>query len=217
MESYKHSCPYCGQHIEYTVGYCGKQMTCPICGNTVTFPAIPPKTTAKGLRLDRPAEKVAPKWGWKPRRIFLFLRDFPHWKIIGGALVPFLVIGGLLVGAKYVKSNFTDQPTAAPVEAIAPVDPDSWQRSADADRIGAKVAEQVSRTLAARAAMKQAAAVRDATRIRSGGASSYTASAEEAFQRAQNIYNLNYNKFRELNAEYQKLGGKVDYQAQLSN
>jgi hypothetical protein len=192
-------------------------MTCPICGNVVTFPAIPPKTTAKGLRLDRPAEQPARKWSWKPRGVFLYLRDFPHWKIIGGVLAPFLIIGGLLWGAKYVKQTFTDPPAAAPVEAVAPVDPDSWQKSADADRAGAKVADQVRVTLAARSAMKQATKVRDAARHQYGASSSFTASAEEALQRAQNIYSINYNKFRELNAEYQKLGGTVDYQAQLSN
>jgi hypothetical protein len=217
MESYKHSCPNCGQHIEYTIGYCGKQMTCPICGHVVTFPAIPPQTTAKGLRLDRPADRVAGKWIWKPRGIFLYLRDFPHWKIIGGVLVPFLIIGGLLLGAKYVKNIFTDQPAAAPVEAIAPVDPDSWQRSADADRAGAKVAAQLDITRRLRAAMKQAAKVREASRLQYGASSSYTASAEAALQAAQNNYNAALNEFRRLNAQYQKLGGQVDYQAQLAN
>jgi hypothetical protein len=217
MESYKYSCPYCGQHIEYTIGYCGKQMTCPICGNVVTFPAIPPKTTAKGLRLDRPSQPVARKWVWKPRGLFLYLRGFPHWKIIGGALVPFLLVGGLLAGARYVKKMFIDQPTVAPVEAVAPVDPGTWQRSADADRVGSKVAGQVEITRKLRAALKQAAKVRDATRLRYTGSSPYAASADAAFQTAQNNYNAAYNEFRRLNAEYQRLGGTVDYQSQLSN
>jgi hypothetical protein len=192
-------------------------MTCPICGNVVTFPAIPPKTTAKGLRLDRPAVRVARKWVWKPRGLLLYLRDFPHWKIIGGVLVPFLLVGGLLAGARYVKKTFIDLPTAPPVEAIAPVDPGTWQRSADADRAGYKVEEQLKITRALRAKMKQADESRNAVRRQYGGSSPYAASAEEAFQRAQNNYNAAHDTFRSLNAEYQKLGGKVDYESQLSN
>ena len=42
MESYKHSCPCCGQHMEYTAPYCGKKTLCPTCGHTITFPAMAP-------------------------------------------------------------------------------------------------------------------------------------------------------------------------------
>ena len=54
METYKHSCPFCGQHIEYSAWYCGKQMVCPICGKTVTFPAIPPGRKGQPVRTKIP-------------------------------------------------------------------------------------------------------------------------------------------------------------------
>ncbi|MGO8698196.1 MAG: hypothetical protein ACLQVY_10815 [Limisphaerales bacterium] len=192
-------------------------MTCPICGNVVTFPAIPPKTTAKGLRLDRPAGQAGRKWTWKPRGIFLFLRDFPHWKIIGGVLVPFLIIGGLLEGAGYVKKMFRDDPAVAPAVGVAPVAPGAWQESVDLSLAGQSVEEQMKVVRAWRAAVERAQESRDNTRRQYGGSSSYAASADQALQRAQNNSIAAYNKFRELNATYQKLGGKTDYEAHLSD
>jgi hypothetical protein len=190
-------------------------MTCPICGNVVTFPAIPPKTTAKGLRLDRPTGQAARKWVWRPRGIFLFLRDFPHWKIIGGVLVPFLIIGGLLEGAGYVKKTFTDQPAAAPVEGVAPLAPGAWQESVDLSLADQAVRDKLKIALTFHAAMKQAEEIRDNTRRQFGGSSPNAAKADEALQRAQNNFVIARNQFLDKNSTYLKLGGKVDYRSQL--
>jgi endogenous inhibitor of DNA gyrase (YacG/DUF329 family) len=76
MESYKHSCPFCGQHIEYTAGYCGKQMQCPMCGQTVTFPALPPGRPGPALHVKSLERKPERKWNWKLPAALAFLRTF---------------------------------------------------------------------------------------------------------------------------------------------
>jgi hypothetical protein len=193
-------------------------MTCPICGNLVTFPAIPPKSAAKGLRLDRPTVPVARKWAWKPRGMFLFLRDFPHWKIIGGILLPFLIIGGLLEGAGYVKRTFTDQPTVvAPIVASAPVAPGAWQQSVDLSLAEQAVRDKLKIAQLSRAAMRQAEQIRNNTRRQYDASNPYVAKAEEAFQRAQNNDAIARSQFNEKNSAYLKLGGKFDYSSQLPN
>lgn len=218
MESFKHSCPFCGQHIEYTVGYCGKQMKCPICANVITFPALPPATTAKGLRVDRPAAAAVRKWAWKPPGIYLFLRDFPHWKIVGQVVIPFVIVGGLLVGAAYVKKTFTDSPVAAPPEAsVEAAAPDAWQKMTDLSRADQAMRDQLRVAMALRTTVKRAQTICNNSRAQYGNASPFTAKAQEMLQRAQNNYSIAFARLRSLNGEYQKLGGTADYLGQLSN
>src|ERR1700678_1797356 len=99
MESFKHSCPFCGQHIEYTAGYCGKQMQCPICGHTVTFPALPPARSGQTLRVKSLERKPERKWSWKLPPALVFLLNFQHWNVVAQCAVPFVIIGALLAGA----------------------------------------------------------------------------------------------------------------------
>ena len=99
MESYKLSCPFCGQHIEYTVGYCGKQMQCPICSQTVTFPALPPGRSGPTLHVKSLERKPERKWSWKLPAALTFLLKFQHWNVVAQCAVPFLIIGVLLAGA----------------------------------------------------------------------------------------------------------------------
>lgn len=116
MEAYKHSCPFCGQHIEYTEGYCGQQMACPICGKTVTFPAIPPGGRRSTLRLKRDAGPQREKWSFDLKKIWAALCNFEHWHIVRLSLVPFAIVAGLLVLANFVKKNFENEaPAPAPV------------------------------------------------------------------------------------------------------
>lgn len=94
MEAYKHSCPFCGQHIEYTEGYCGQQMACPICGKTVTFPAIPSGGRRSTLRLKRDAGPQREKWSFDLKKIWAALCNFEHWHIVRLSLVPFAIVAG---------------------------------------------------------------------------------------------------------------------------
>jgi hypothetical protein len=219
MESFKHSCPFCGQHVEYTAGYCGRQMKCPICGNTITFPAIPPKTNAQGARAERPRQGAGRKWAWNPRSIFLFLRDFPHWKTAAQIVVPFLIVGGLLAGAGYVKKTFTDPPPDAPAETPVQTDPEAWRKMTDLTRADQAVQEQLKITLALRAVLKERETIRAATRRQYPGNSNPSAvsSADAAADKARNNYMTANQRFESLDREYQRLGGTVDYRRRLSN
>src|ERR1700753_3777206 len=111
MESYKHSCPVCGQHVEYTAGYCGRQMQCPICGNTITFPVIPP---TKGGTKAFYAEKPKPKrqWAGNAGKMLGNIWDFPHWNTVLQILVPFFIIGALIATALWVKNKYSEEPAS---------------------------------------------------------------------------------------------------------
>ncbi len=218
MESFKHACPYCGQHIEYTAGYCGKQLQCPICGNTITFPAIPPRSGGGGLHINRPDEKPARKWAWNPQAIYLFLRDFKYWRTVAQCVVPFLIVGGLLAGAAYVKNKFSEPP-ATPSEPVVQADPDAWRKMTDLTRAEQAVRQQIRFIAQARAAMKQAEASRESTRRSYPGNSNPLAvrTADETAQRAENNYNRVRQHFEELLVEYEKLGGTHDFHRELPN
>jgi hypothetical protein len=218
MESFKHSCPYCGQHIEYTASYCGKQIQCPICGNTITFPAIPPQSGGAGVRINRPEDKPARKWAWNLQAIFLFLRDFQHWKTVVQCVVPFLIVGALLAGAAYVKNKFADQP-AAPPEPIVQANPDAWQKMTELTRAEQAVKDQITVLVRARASVKQAEEIRAATHRQYPGNSNplMLRTADETAQKAQNNYNKARQHFENLLEQYRKLGGTHDYRGEAPN
>jgi hypothetical protein len=193
-------------------------MKCPICGNVITFPAIPPTTGGQGLRLDRPRTAISRKLAWNPRGLYLFLRDFPHWKTAAQIVIPFLIVGGLLMGAGYVKKTFTEQPAAAPVEASTQADPNAWRKMTDLTRADQAVQEQLRIAQALRAVLKRTENVRNAAHRQYGSANpSMLKSADDAAARAQNNYTIAAERFDALNREYQKLGGTVDYRGQLLN
>jgi hypothetical protein len=216
MESFKHSCPFCGQHVEYTAGYCGQQIKCPICGNAITLPAA----SGRRLRLDRPVAGSA-KTSWNAKSIFAFLRDYPHWKTVAQITTPFLILGALLVGANYVKKNYADKPAAspAPAEADVQADPDAWRKMTDLTRADQAVQEQCKVVSSWHAALKQAQRVSAAVHRQYSDGSNPLAvtKADEAAARAQNGYMAAYQRFQSLNSDYQRLGGTVDYARQLSN
>ena len=143
METYKHSCPFCGQHIEYTIGYCGKQMICPICSKTVTFPALPPGGKKQGLRIKRPEAVSDAKWAFNVRAIIAALRGFDHWNLVLTGLVPFVIVAVLLVGANLVR-KYTAEGPALPVAPQAQADPDAWQKMKDLARADQLVQAQLA-------------------------------------------------------------------------
>src|ERR1700733_11455336 len=140
MESYKHSCPVCGQRDDDSPRYCGRQMQCPICGNTITFPAIPPAVGGKPAAVMQ--QKPPRKWLWDAKAIFLYLRDFPHWHTVWQILVPFLIIGALLGGAMFVKNKFADEP--APVAApVVQAEQGGWDKMTELARADQKMQQYV--------------------------------------------------------------------------
>jgi hypothetical protein len=154
MESYKHSCPVCGQHIEYTAGYCGKQMVCPICGKTVTFPAIPPGGKGPALRIKRPEAARAAKWSFDFFGIPAFLRRFEHWNLVLVCLVPFIIVGALLAGAAVVRKHLGNEPVA-PLAPLLQADTNAWQKMTDLARADQLVQGQLGAVRRARDCLKR--------------------------------------------------------------
>ncbi len=213
MESYKHSCPCCGQHIEYTAGYCGRQMQCPMCGKTVTFPALPPGRLGKSLRTKSLEPKETPKSARNWPATLAPLLDFPHWNLLAQCAVPFLLIGVLLAGAIFVKKKLGD--TAAPAAApTVQADPEAWQKMADLTKADQTVRTRMSELDAACASLKLADQVRQSM---SRLDPSQRRSADQQWQFAQRAREAAQKRFDDAMTAYQRLGGTVDYRSQLRN
>jgi Skp family chaperone for outer membrane proteins len=211
MESYKHSCPFCGQHIEYTAGYCGKQMQCPICGQTVTFPALPPGRSGPTLRVKALERKPERKWKWKLPTAFTILLNFQHWNVVAQCAVPFLIIAALLAGAVFVKKKLTDEP--APVAApVVQVDPEAWQRTTDLTKAEQDVKARMNELNAAHAKAEMAERLR---RQVQNLEPFQRKSVEEQAQVAQKELESARQRFDRANQTYRGLGGNVDFAAQV--
>jgi hypothetical protein len=219
MESFKHSCPFCGQHIEYTAGYCGRQMTCPICGNVITFPAVPPNAGGLALKIRRAADKPAAKWAWDPRSMFVFLRQYPHWKTVALCLVPFVVVGGLLEGAAYVKKNYSDEQAPVPVAEDVNTDTNAWGRMTTLAPVEQALDRQVKLVNEARAILERAEQNIAAVRQSLPGTTNPPAvrNAAAATQIAQKRYSAAMQDFEAVYRKYQQLGGAADYRSRLQN
>jgi len=213
MESYKHSYPFCGQHIEYTVGYCGKQMQCPICSQTVTFPALPPGRSGPTLHVKSLERKPERKWSWKLPAALTFLLKFQHWNVVAQCAVPFLIIGVLLAGAVFVKKKLGDAP--APVDASsAPVvqaDPQAWQRTTDLNNAELAVQDRLKELNAAHAKADSAERLRRQVQSLEPFQRKSTEAQAEHAQHELEAAQLRFDRAYEL---YRQLGGTVDYRAQ---
>jgi hypothetical protein len=152
MEAYKHSCPFCGQHIEYTVEYCGTRIVCPSCGQSITFPAIPPGSKGTSLHVKRSAAAAVPRWSFDIQGILAFLskcfgskersptsnsggvissvQQFKHWNTVFLCLAPFVIVGALLVGADELRKKAGNGP-AVPAVPLVQADPNAWQNMTD--------------------------------------------------------------------------------------
>ncbi len=222
MESYKHSCPFCGQHIEYTAGYCGKQMVCPICGKTVTFPAIPPGKRQSAHAKDPVAARI-PKWVVDLKGIFPVLSRFEHWNLVLVSLVPILIVGALLIGAAVVKKEFGSEP-ARPVVPAVQADPNAWQKMTQLARAEQVVQEQLAEVNQAKAAAT--AAERNLARLQAlyqgkspeqlAASARQMQAAQQAVAGAQKTLANDRQSFENAFQIYRNLGGTIDYHRQLT-
>jgi hypothetical protein len=213
MESYKHSCPFCGQHIEYTAGYCGKQMQCPICGQTITFPAILPGRAGSSLRAKSLEPKPARKWSGKAPPVLAFLLNFQHWKMVALCTVPFLIIGVLLAGANFVKNKLADTSTPVAVPTVQ-TDPQAWQKMADLTKADQVVKARIRDFNTACASLKLAEQEQKSVGRLDP---SQRRGADQQMQLAQRVVAVAQQRFDDAFSNYQQLGGTVDYRAQLRN
>jgi DNA-directed RNA polymerase subunit RPC12/RpoP len=197
MNHYKHACPNCGQHIDYTDGYAGREMPCPMCGHPLLFPAVPAAKLTTSLRLQRDIPKPERKTSFNFLGPLIILREFKHWKIVGICLLPFVLVAGGLLAASHFRG--AEQAAAAVPDAVV-VDPQALHQLTDLTRadmlVQAKVAA-VNKAFEACAAAKR------------NHASAAVIQRDDATLLAAR------KSFEPAFANYQKLGGVVDYRQQL--
>ena len=214
MSPHKYACPYCGQHMEYTDEYFGRRIPCPKCQHTIALPALPSGKMTSSLRLVRPADPSSAKFQFNFASIVLFLREFKHWKIVGLCLLPFVLVAGALVAA-----SGTSHPDPAPVPAPAPMAaaPQSLEKLTEltrADQLVRDRLDAVNRAFtASQTAEKNQAALRKQHRGSAEPGSTQT--VDQAVQRAHRDCVNARKSFDDAYAQYQKLGGAIDYRRQL--
>jgi hypothetical protein len=224
MDSYKHSCPFCGQHVEYTVEYCGKQMICPFCGKLMTFPAIPPGGK-RPLRLKRAEVVQRRKWSFNLKDIMIFLREFEHWNIVWAGVVPFVIIAGLLVGAVVLKKNAGEGPAMPAIAPVVGTNPNRWQQMTNQARMEEVMQERLAAVKQSQAAVKAAQQTFNSINARYQGRAldqyavqnqvKEVSAANKILTRAQSTFEMERSSFEAAFLEYQKMGGKMDYRSQL--
>ena len=224
MDKYKHTCPKCGQRIEYTIDYCGHQIACPSCHTGIVFPDAPAPTATQKLRLQRDAGPARKKT-WRDLALIKALLGFSQWKVVGACLVPFVLVGGLLFGASLLRKSSADEPTAIPRAVAIPVGSDAWKKMTDLGQVEQAVQYRLQAVIAAKRtllqAQSQATALHDQYHGMTLGSGTYAMvmkqmdDLQKRVSVAQNQVNAEENAFRTSYELYQKLGGKVDYNSQL--
>jgi len=212
MESFKHSCPFCSQHIEYTLGYCGKQIQCPMCGHTVTFPAVPPKQSGPALKLKGMRPKAAKNWSLKLPGFLGSLRDFQHWNTVAQCAVPFLILAVLLGGAAFVKNKLAE-PSAEVATPAVQADPEAWQKMTELRKADQAVKDSMKGLATAHANADLAEQRRRQALARKLEPTDLR-TVEDQAQLAQKQLVAARQRFDTANAKYQQLGGTVDYRSQ---
>jgi hypothetical protein len=188
-----------------------------MCGQMITFPAIPPGSGLRkeGGKLAIKSSESKPASGWLSRlpAMLSFLGKFQHWKVVAQCAVPFLIIGALLAGAAYARKHFSSSSDAAPVPVVQ-ADPGAWQHITELNKADMAVRAQI---VAVKAAHNNVAGF-ERLRASMATAEPYRRqAAERQLQEAQRKLEHERRRFDEVYAKYQQLGGSVDYRSQLPN
>jgi len=199
-------------------------MVCPICGKTVTFPAVPPGGKRQTLRTKIAAPTRTAKWSLDPKDILACLNQFKHWNTVLVCLVPFVIVGALLIGAAELRNHVGSgpvMPVAPPVHAEA----NAWQKMTDLARAEQLVQDKLNAVLQARAAATAAERTRDTRHAYYSGKTLDPASYngvmlqlhadEQAANNADSYLAAVRQSFETAMQNYQRLGGTVDYRRQL--
>jgi hypothetical protein len=219
MSAYKYSCPYCGQHIEYTDGYCGKQMACPMCQQNTVFPALSPGDLQGSLRVSRTAQQGAKQnRSFKPGRMLAALRGFEHWNVVGQCLIPFVILAGALFVAAQLRSNPVEKTASTPAAAV---DPATWEKMTQLAKAEEVVKQQLQMVNVVYAQDAQARQYLSSLHY-SHGAGLNPATAQATFKRAEdtcvltgNALSKARNSFELAMEKYESLGGRVNYRLQV--
>jgi hypothetical protein len=196
--------------MEYTDDYSGMRMTCPKCRQPIVFPGVATRRLPSSLRLAGAVAKPPAGFQFSLAGMVRFLREFKHWKIVGVCLIPFVLVAGALVAASLAGRH---EPAPAPAAAGVAVDPDALGRLTNLTRADQLVQERLAAvnraTAACQTAEKNEAALRSQRRGAAGPA------ADQAVKRAHQALANARKDFDTAFAQYQKLGGTIDYQRQL--
>ena len=185
----------------------------PSAGSSLSSPVSRPQRTSS-LRLAGAVPKPPAKFQFSFAALVLFLRRFKHWKIVGLCLVPFVLVAGALVAA-----SFSARQPAAPVTAppAVVVDPGALDKLTDLTRADQLVQQRLAAVNRAFTSCQTAEQNATALRNQHHGAASPAAlqAADQAAKRAQLVLANARKDFDTAYAQYQKLGGAIDYRRQL--
>jgi hypothetical protein len=214
MSQHKYACPYCGQHIEYGDAHCGIRVPCPKCQHPIVLPALPGGKMTSSLRLARPIARPEAKFHFSFAGMLLALREFKHWRIVGICLVPFVLVAGAFVAASVSARHPAEPPIVPAAKAVEPHALESLTELTRADEMVREQLAAVNRAFAVcQAAEKKRAEMHDLRRGSVGPGS--LQAADEAERRAQQKLADARKEFEKVFAQYQKLGGAIDYRRQL--
>ena len=200
--------------MEYTDAYSGMRMPCPKCRQLIVFPGLPARKMTSSLHLVGAVPNPPAKFHFSFAALLACLRRFKHWKIVGLCLVPFVLITGALVAA-----SFSNRQPAAPMPSppAVVVDPDALDKLTDLTRADQLVQQRLAAVH--RAFTNCQTAQQNVTALRGPhhGAASPAAlpAADQAAKRAQLALTNARKDFDTAYAQYQKLGGAIDYRRQL--
>jgi hypothetical protein len=214
MSQHKYACPSCGQHIEYTDSYSGMQIPCPRCQQPIVFPGIAGHKMTTTLHLVGRGPKPPARFQFTFAAIFLLLREFKHWKIVGVCLVPFVLLAGALVAASISSRHQTDA-VALPTAPV--VDPHALDKLTDLTRADQLVQERLAAVSKAFADCQAAdqKQTEQHTHHRGPIAPTTFQAVDQAARRAHQALDSARKEFEAALAHYQKLGGTIDYRRQL--
>jgi hypothetical protein len=192
-------------------------MQCPICGNTITFPAVPPTKGGKIIADETP--KPRRKWNGNIGGIFVYLRDYPHWDTVGQIMVPFVIIGALLAGALWVKNKFTEEPASGPAP-IVQGEGGGWDKMTEMARVDQRMQQYVQSIILTKKAVTSASRALEAEQKRLAEArdpdekqaiSANVQSYERALNQTQNKLSSLQQHFQTDYEKYRNMGGTIDY------
>ena len=185
------------------------------------FPAIPPGGFAPKLKIAAPAPPPKKKFEFKLgpmlKAVFTWAQEFEHWRVVGFCLIPFVIIIVALVAANAVKRH---QVETGPMHTTTQVDAGAWDKVEEVAKADQQMQAYVQTVLTAKARVDTAIQSRDNLHRMLAGAAFETVAArfqaaDKEVSNAQQSLAATKRNFDLKYDNYQKIGGKVNYPAQV--
>jgi hypothetical protein len=222
-EKLKHTCPACGQPIEYTIDDSGQQIDCPSCQKPVLLPAAIGAAAARKTQLQKNQIRRESPNAKKPVPGFASTRkviEFQYWKVVGICLVPFLIIGGLLYGAAYLRKASANDTVEIPKAITTPVAGDGWKKMTEMAQVEGAIKSQIQQTRELKQILQVENAQMQQYQNNSANASLMQQQKEDLSKKMeaqQNQVNALHTAFYQTMDLYRKMGGTIDYNSQFPN